>query len=84
MRNLQRTPEKARRYKAAVDTRTVPYPVQIVWGVDDPILSLRRYGMAAREAAGLPMIRALPGKHFLQEDMAPEIAGAVAELALAG
>jgi haloalkane dehalogenase len=84
MRNLQRTPEKARRYKAAVDTRSVPYPVQIVWGVDDPILSLRRHGMAAREAAGLPTIRALPGKHFLQEDMAPEIAGAVAALALAG
>jgi haloalkane dehalogenase len=84
MRNLQRTPEKARRYKAAVDTRTVPYPVQIVWGADDPILSLRRHGMAARDAAGLPTIRTLPGKHFLQEDMAPEIAGAVLELALPG
>jgi haloalkane dehalogenase len=78
MRNLERTPEKARRYASVVDTRRVPYPVQIVWGADDPIISLRRHGWAARDAAGVPTILALPGKHYLQEDMAPEIAGAVA------
>jgi haloalkane dehalogenase len=79
MRNLERTPEKARLYMSVVDTRTVPYPVQIVWGADDPILSLRRHGWKAREAAGLQTVTTLPGKHFLQEDMAPEIAAAVAD-----
>jgi haloalkane dehalogenase len=81
MRNLERSAAKACRYRAAVDTREVRYPVQIVWGADDPILSLRRHGWKAREAAGLPTITTLPGKHFLQEDMAPEIAAAVAEFA---
>jgi haloalkane dehalogenase len=81
MRNLERTAEKAQRYKAAVDTRRVPYPVQIVWGADDPILPLRKHGWAAREAAGVRTIATLPGKHYLQEDMAPEVAAAVAEFA---
>ncbi len=81
MRNLERTPEKARLYRSVVDTRRVPYPVQIVWGADDPILSMRKHGWAAREAAGLATIIALPGKHFLQEDMAPEIAAAIAGFA---
>jgi haloalkane dehalogenase len=55
-----------------------------VWGADDPILSLRKHGWNARAAAGLSSIIAIPGKHFLQEDMAPEIASAVAELATRG
>jgi pimeloyl-ACP methyl ester carboxylesterase len=84
MRNLERTAEKARLYMAVVDSRQVPYPVQIVWGADDPILSLRKHGLRAREAAGLRTIAALPGKHFLQEDMAPEIAAIVAEFAARG
>jgi pimeloyl-ACP methyl ester carboxylesterase len=79
MRNLERTPEKARLYMGVVDTRRVPYPVQIVWGADDPILALRKHGWRAREAAGLRTITTLPGKHFLQEDMAPEIAATVAD-----
>ena len=66
-----------------MDTRRVPYPVQIMWGADDPILSLRKHGWAAREAAGLQTILTLPGKHYLQEDMAPEIARAVADFARA-
>ena len=81
MRNLERTPAKARLYKSVVDTRRVGYPVQIIWGADDPILSLRKHGWKAREAAGLSTIVTLPGKHFLQEDMAPQIANAVAQFA---
>jgi haloalkane dehalogenase len=81
MRNLRRGPGRARGYRDVVDTRAVAYPVQIVWGADDPILSLRKHGWAAREAAGLSSITTMPGKHFLQEDMAPEIATSIAELA---
>jgi pimeloyl-ACP methyl ester carboxylesterase len=79
MRNLERTAEKARLYRSVVDTRRVPYPVQIVWGADDPILAMRKHGWRAREAAGLRTITTLPGKHFLQEDMAPEIASSIAD-----
>jgi haloalkane dehalogenase len=81
MRNLERTPAKARLYKSVVDTRAVPYPVQIVWGAHDPLLSLRKHGWQARNAAGVPAITALPGKHFLQEDLAPEVAAAIAVFA---
>jgi haloalkane dehalogenase len=81
MRNLERTSEKARLYKGVVDTRARRYPVQIVWGADDRILPLRKHGWKAREASGLRTITTLPGKHFLQEDMAPEIAATVAEFA---
>jgi pimeloyl-ACP methyl ester carboxylesterase len=83
MRNLQRTPEKARLYASVVDTRRVPYPVQVVWGADDPILSLRKHGWQAREAAGLSTLLTLPGRHFLQEDMPQDVAGAVVAFAKA-
>jgi pimeloyl-ACP methyl ester carboxylesterase len=79
MRNLQRTAEKARLYASVVDTSQVPYPVQIVWGADDPILALRKHGWRARELSGVQTIHTLPGKHFLQEDMAPEVAASVAD-----
>jgi haloalkane dehalogenase len=78
MRNLERTPGKARLYKRVVDTRRSPYPVQIVWGADDRVLPLRKHGFRAREAAGLGTIITMPGKHYFQEDMAPEIAAVVA------
>jgi pimeloyl-ACP methyl ester carboxylesterase len=83
MRNLQRTAQKARLYESVVDTRRVPYPVQIIWGADDRVLPLRTHGWRAREAAGLRTISTLPGKHFLQEDMAPELAWSIAALARA-
>jgi len=84
MRNLQRSAAKARLYRSVVDTRSVPYPVQIIWGADDPVLSLRTHGWRAREAAGVRAIFALPGKHYLQEDLAPEIAGLIADFAAQG
>jgi haloalkane dehalogenase len=79
MRGFERTPAKQALYRAAV--HDVPYPVQIVWGDEDPALKLASHGEAARRAASLAEIHALPAKHFLQEDQAPAIAGRVAELA---
>ncbi|TIC80470.1 alpha/beta fold hydrolase [Nocardioides sp. GY 10113] len=55
-----------------------PYPVQVVWGERDPALPPGRYGEEARRAAGVDGITLLPGKHFLQEDHAPQIADLVA------
>jgi pimeloyl-ACP methyl ester carboxylesterase len=79
MRGFERTAEKAARYRGAL--RDVPYPVQIVWGAEDPALKLAVHGEQARRAAGLEEIHTVPAKHFLQEDQAPAVAERVAALA---
>jgi haloalkane dehalogenase len=79
MRGFERTAEKAARYRGAL--RDVPYPVQIVWGAEDPALKLAVHGEQARRAAGLEEIHTVPAKHFLQEDQAPAVAEHVATLA---
>jgi len=80
MRSTERTPAKQARYRAAVGN--VPYPVQAIWGADDPAMTLAVYGEKARAAAGLAQVATVPGKHFPQEDQAPAIARKVAEQAL--
>ena len=66
-------------YQPVLDATRVPYPVQVVWGADDPILRLRSFGWKALAATGLESLHALPARHFLHEDQA----GAVAELVVA-
>jgi pimeloyl-ACP methyl ester carboxylesterase len=80
MRGFERTEEKQALYRRAV--RDVPYPVQVVWGAEDPALPLEEHGESVRAAAGLPEIHTVPAKHFLQEDQAPAVAERVAALAL--
>ncbi len=75
MRSFERTPAKRDMYLAAV--RDARYPVQIVWGVRDRMLSWRRHGVEAQTAAGVQNPTLLPGKHFLQEDCPDQIAAAV-------
>ena len=65
-------------YSHVVDSRTTPYRVALAWGGLDPILSLRRMGWRALAATHLPSMTVLPGKHFLQEDNAPEVAAVIA------
>lgn len=79
MRGFERTGEKARLYRRTL--RRAPYPIQVIWGEDDPALPLDRYGEEARIAARLEEIHRLPAKHFLQEDQAPAVAERVAALA---
>lgn len=79
MRGFERTPEKRRLYAGVL--RDARYPRQIVWGADDPALKLATEGEAAKRAAGVDEIHALPAKHFLQEDQAPAIAARVAAIA---
>ncbi len=79
MRGFERTPEKQTQYYDVV--RHVPYPVQVVWGADDPALKLSEHGESVRRAAGLDVVHELPAKHFLQEDQAPAVAERVALLA---
>ena len=79
MRGFERTAEKQALYTSAL--RDGPYPVQVVWGEDDPALKLSTEGEATRRMAGLDEIQRLPAKHFLQEECAPAIAERVAAIA---
>ncbi len=81
MRGFERTRAKRDLYNRVLgDGR---YPVQIVWGANDPVLKLAVEGEAARRAAGVEKIHTVPAKHFLQEDQAPAVAGHIARLAAA-
>ena len=56
------------------------YPVQAVWGADDPALKYNRYGVEIKEAADLKEVHKLPAKHFLQEECPNEIADKIEEI----
>ncbi|NJB86472.1 pimeloyl-ACP methyl ester carboxylesterase [Lewinella marina] len=55
-----------------------PYPIQAIWGSEDPTLTYDRYGKEVKRVAGLSTIHQVPAKHFLQEDQAPAIAERIA------
>jgi len=81
MRGFERIRAKRDRYLRVLgDGR---YPVQVVWGANDPALKLTLEGEAARRAAGADKIHTVPARHFLQEDQAPAVAEHIARLAAA-
>ena len=81
MRGFERTRAKRDLYLRVLgDGR---YPVQVVWGANDPALKLAAEGEAARRAAGADKIHTVPAKHFLQEDQAPAVAEHIARIAAA-
>jgi len=61
-----------------VDRRFAPYPVDVLWGGQDPILSLRRFGFPMLQATRLPWLRVTHAKHYLQEDRPDEVASVIA------
>lgn len=61
-----------------VDRRFAPYPVDLAWGGQDPILSLRRFGFPMLQATHLPWLRVMRAKHYLQEDRPDEVAAFIA------
>jgi haloalkane dehalogenase len=77
---LERTRAKSERYAGAIRALTVP--VQALWGVADPVLSVDVEGAGVRAVTGTELVR-LPGKHFLQEDCFEAIGDHVARLAAA-
>jgi pimeloyl-ACP methyl ester carboxylesterase len=79
MRGFERTAEKQRLYEGVL--RDAPYPVQAVWGANDPALTLEKHGESVRRIARLDAIHTVPAKHFLQEDQAPAVAQYVADIA---
>ena len=80
MRGFETTEAKERFFFEGLAER--PYPAQVVWGDLDPALGEQRRREVKR-ALRLEDETLLPAKHFLQEDQAPAIAGAVAALAAA-
>jgi pimeloyl-ACP methyl ester carboxylesterase len=77
VRGFEANAEKQELYLGAL--REGGWPSQVIWGEDDPAL-----GADQRDAiAGALGVEAtvLPAKHFLQEDQAPAVATAIAELA---
>jgi pimeloyl-ACP methyl ester carboxylesterase len=81
MRGFERTRAKRDLYRRVLgDGR---YPVQVIWGANDPALKLTVEGEAARRAAGADKIHTVPARHFLQEDQAPAIADQIARMVAA-
>ncbi len=79
MRSFDYSPAFKRRCYQAV--KGAPYPIQALWGAEDPGLTFERYGQEIQRVAGLRDIQKLPAKHLLQEDQWAPIADAVAQLA---
>jgi haloalkane dehalogenase len=81
MRGFELTPAKQTFFYEGLASRR--YPTQVVWGQKDPALGDERR-RAVQNALGVETPTLLPGRHFLQEDQAPAIAAAVAELVIRG
>ena len=62
----------------------VAYPVQAVWGAEDPALDYERYGEEIKQVARLSEVHKLPTKHFLQEDQWEAVADYIAQIARDG
>jgi pimeloyl-ACP methyl ester carboxylesterase len=78
MRGFELTAEKQRFLWEGLAER--PYPARIVWGERDPALGLDQLRLV-QEALEVSDPILLPAKHFLQEDQAIAVSGAVADLA---
>jgi pimeloyl-ACP methyl ester carboxylesterase len=78
MRSFERTAAKQELYARALGG---PYPVQVVWGDQDPFLRVGEQGEAARRAAGLPSIHTVPARHFVPEDQGAAVAAHVRDIA---
>lgn len=77
VRGFELTPDKERFYVDGL--REAGWPATILWGERDPALGEERRRVI--EGALRTGSRLLPAKHFLQEDQAPAVAGAIADLA---
>jgi pimeloyl-ACP methyl ester carboxylesterase len=77
-RGFEPTAEKERFYLSGL--REASWPAQVLWGADDPALGADQRDAIAGALGVEPTV--LPAKHFLQEDQAPAVAAAIADLAL--
>lgn len=78
MRNFDHRPEfRDLCYKAV---QNVPYPLQAIWGTDDPGLTFDHYGEEIKKVAGLKDVHQLKASHLLQEEEPAAIAEKVEEI----
>jgi pimeloyl-ACP methyl ester carboxylesterase len=77
MRGFELTEEKQRFLWQGLAER--PFPARIVWGERDPALGIDQLRTVQR-VLGVDEPELLPAKHFLQEDQAPAVAYAIADL----
>jgi haloalkane dehalogenase len=80
MRGFELTEEKQRLLWDGLAPERRAFPAQVVWGAEDPALGEKRR-LAVQRVLGTDDPILLPAKHFLQEDHAAAIAGAIAALA---
>ena len=80
MAGADRSAAKQRQYERVVDSTATPYPVQLLWAAGDPIFPLRTEGFRVANAANVPAIITVPGRHYFPEERAPVIASVVADL----
>ncbi|MFV8224435.1 alpha/beta fold hydrolase [Christiangramia aquimixticola] len=57
----------------------VPYPIQAVWGEDDPALTFEHFKRELMELTDVEEIHLLDSKHLLQEEVPDEIAEKIYE-----
>jgi haloalkane dehalogenase len=79
MRSFERT--GAFESRIVTHLRASPYPVQVIWGEDDPALRVERQGEEMLEALRVETIHRVPGRHFVAEDSPAAIAELVARQA---
>ncbi len=77
MRGFDLSEAKQRFFEAGLAART--YPARVIWGELDPVLGRERMDAVQRILGADEPLR-LPAKHFLQEDQAPAIGYAIADL----
>lgn len=63
--------------------KNVDYPVQAVWGKDDPALKIDHYGEDVKKMTDAKEIIPLASRHFLQEEVPEEIVENIVKLAKA-
>ncbi len=78
MRGFELTEEKQRFLWEGLAER--PYPARVVWGERDPALGLDQMRIV-QDVLRVDAPILLPAKHFLQEDQAPAVGDAIADLA---
>ncbi len=79
MRNFQKSDDFKKLCYQAVEN--VSYPIQAIWGADDPALDYEHFGNEIKRAANLTTVHKLASRHFLQEEKWEEIADLVVKQA---
>lgn len=72
MRGFEPTAAKERKYVELVGD--AGFPVEIVWGANDPALPLKRFGEAARRISPGATFTSVRARHFLPEEQSVAIA----------